>query len=143
MPNPRPAASPGRPVKFPDSGDRSMNETGALCTADRVLALYNQAHPKEEAAVKIGAGVRSWFEQEARRKGWVFVRWFKDVATDHGAGCVLATVMVQLVPIAEPVADPPPRTPSRPTPRRVAAPGTGAAVPVPASPPKPRSGSHT
>lgn len=142
MPNPRPAASPGRPVKFPDSKDRSINETGALCTADRVLALYNQAHP-EKGAVKIGAAVRSWFEQEARRDGWVFVRWFKDVATDHGAGCVLATVMVQLVPLTEPVADPHPRTLSRPTPRRAAAPGTGAAVPVPASPPTPRSGRLT
>lgn len=98
MPNPRPAAGPGRPFKFPDSKDRSINETGALCTADRVLALYNQAHP-EKKAQRMSATVKKWFEKEALRDGWAFVGWFKDVATDHGAGCVLATVMVQLMPI--------------------------------------------
>lgn len=101
MPNPKPTGGPGRPVKFPDSKDRSINEDGALCTADRVLALYNQDHPKDEAH-RISAKVRSWFETEALQKGWAFVGWFKDVASGHGAGCVLATVMLQLVPL-EPV----------------------------------------
>lgn len=92
-----PTGKPGRPFKFPDPGERSPREPAVMCPADRVLALYNQVNTGKPAE-KVSNTVRKWFDAEARKAGWLCVKWFKDVATDHGAGCVLATVLFQLVP---------------------------------------------
>jgi hypothetical protein len=75
--------------KFPDHRDRSQNEPSALCPAERVLFLYNQ-DSGNKVTTRISKTVRSWFEDAARQQGWADVRWFRDVSTNSGAGCVLS-----------------------------------------------------
>ncbi|MCC7540400.1 MAG: hypothetical protein IT379_29555 [Deltaproteobacteria bacterium] len=81
-----------RPFKFPDPKDRSQNQPAVLCPADRVKALYDQDSGDADTAKKVSGKVRTWFEKEAKANGWVDVRWFKDVSTNHGAGCVISIV---------------------------------------------------
>ena len=59
-----------------------------ICPADRVLTLYNEAN--EPNAKRISGRVRTWFTDEAQKKGWAGIHWVKEVQSKHGAGCVLA-----------------------------------------------------
>jgi len=74
--------------KFPDYRDRSPNEPSIHCTAERVLALYNQDSGK--TAKRISQAVRTWFTRTAKKQGWTDVQWFRDASTKNGAGCVLS-----------------------------------------------------
>ena len=94
MANP-PVALKGRSFKFPDPGDRSANDPAILCPAERVLALYNQ--DSGDTAQRIAKKVKAWFAQRARELGWTHVAWFKEAGTNHGAGCVLAIMVLQFV----------------------------------------------
>lgn len=80
-----------RPTKFPDAKGRSQNHPAVLCPADRVLALYNEQ--SGDSAQRIVKKVKTWFEKQAKSQGWADVRWFKDVSTNHGAGCVMSIAL--------------------------------------------------
>jgi hypothetical protein len=58
-----------------------------LCTADRLLALYNQEHPKD--AKRISKTVKKWFSAAAKAHGWAGGHFLPEVQSGHGAGCVL------------------------------------------------------
>ena len=79
--------SMARLFKFPDPNDRPRNEPGALCSPDRVLAIFNQATGQE--AKYVALSVKKWFTDAALAAGWVGVAWFNDVADGTSAGCVL------------------------------------------------------
>lgn len=59
----------GRPVEFPDPKDRSVNWSSVLVEPKDILALYNQANPNEQYE-NYAEAVRSWFESEAKNRGW-------------------------------------------------------------------------
>ncbi|MBD8527424.1 hypothetical protein [Pseudomarimonas arenosa] len=76
-----------RKYKFPDPKSCKLKDRAVLCTAERMLAIYNQA--KEIDAKRISKSVRSWFAAEAQAAGWAGVHFLPEVQSGHGAGCVL------------------------------------------------------
>lgn len=75
-------------LKFPSASARSPDKPAVLCTADRVLGLYNQAHPKKPAQ-RISKTVREWFSDHAMSIGWNGVGFLPEAQSLHGAGCIL------------------------------------------------------
>lgn len=78
----------GAKLKFPNPGKVPLGDPFALCSAERVKALYNQAHPAKEAS-KIAGKVQEWFENQAAKKGWTHTKWIRDISNNWGAGCIL------------------------------------------------------
>lgn len=72
---------------FPDPDERSLKNPACWCSAERVLALFNQ--DSEESAQRLSKKVKKWFEEEAFKLGWHEIEWYPDVATSHEAGCVM------------------------------------------------------
>ena len=80
-------AKVGAKLKFPKPTDSAAKEPAILCPAERILGLYNQ--DSTDSAQRIAKKVRSWFAAEAAKHGWAGVHFLKQVASAHGAGCVL------------------------------------------------------
>jgi hypothetical protein len=77
----------GRPFKFPNPNDYSLNKSATFCPADRILNLYNQDNSSD--AQKISNTVREWFANRATQEGWSSVHFLHEVETEHYAGCAL------------------------------------------------------
>lgn len=77
----------GRKIKFPDPGSCKLKHGAALCDAERVLALYNQATGKTQK--RITDPVKQWFVAELLNHGWAGGSFLPEVQSGHGAGCVL------------------------------------------------------
>lgn len=73
--------------KFPTPASCRLKERAVLCTAERILALYNQATGKN--AQRITKNVKKWFAAEAGNYGWAGGHFLPEVQSGHGAGCVL------------------------------------------------------
>ena len=73
--------------KFPTPASCKLKDRAVLCTADRILALYNQATGKD--ARRIAKSVKQWFSAEAVKHGWAGGHFLPEVQSGHGAGCVL------------------------------------------------------
>ena len=73
--------------KFPDPTSCKLKHGAVLCTAERVLALYNQAKGKEQQ--RITKPVEKWFTKEVPNHGWAGSNFLPEVQSGHGAGCVL------------------------------------------------------
>jgi len=78
---------PGKKWKFPTPAGVKPQDRAVLCTADRVVKLYNQN--SGDKAERIAKKVKSWFATEAQKRGWAGVRFLKEVQSSHGAGCIL------------------------------------------------------
>jgi hypothetical protein len=74
-------------LKFPTATSRSYDKPAVLCTAYRVLGLYNQSNAKP--AKRISKKVREWFSDEAEKHGWHGVAFLPEAQSQHGAGCIL------------------------------------------------------
>lgn len=68
-----------RLYEFPDPKDQSVNNSHRLVERDVVLALYNQANPKNSYS-NVSETVRNWFEAEAKRQGWTSVQFVDQAA---------------------------------------------------------------
>lgn len=77
----------GRRLKFPTPALCKLKDRAVLCTAERILALYNQE--TGEDAQKIAKKVKRWFSAEAIKQGWAGGHFLPEAQTGHGAGCVL------------------------------------------------------
>jgi hypothetical protein len=77
----------GKKLKFPTPGSVKPENPAVLCTADRVLGLYNQN--SGDSAQRIAKKVRVWFAAEAEQRGWAGVHFLPEIQSSHGAGCVL------------------------------------------------------
>ena len=66
---------------FPVPEDRSVNNPSQILNSTKVLALYNQEHPKDKATY-VADGVKTWTADKAGELGW-------SEATFHGNQCVL------------------------------------------------------
>jgi hypothetical protein len=73
--------------KFPTPTSCKLKDRAVLCTAERILALYNQATGKD--AKRISKSVKKWFASQAPSHGWVGGHFLPEVQSGHGAGCVL------------------------------------------------------
>jgi len=73
--------------KFPTPSSCKLKDRAVLCTAQRVLALYNQELNGD--AMRIAKNVKSWFTSQAISRGWGGVIFLPEVQSGHGAGCVL------------------------------------------------------
>lgn len=73
--------------KFPTPTSCKLKDRAALCTAERILALYNQETGKD--AKRISKSVKQWFASEATNHGWAGGHFLPEVQSGHGAGCVL------------------------------------------------------
>lgn len=73
--------------KFPDPKSCKPENPAVLCTAERLLALYNQSNSTD--AKKVAKQVRAWFAKKAKEKGWAGVQFLPENQTGHSAGCVL------------------------------------------------------
>jgi hypothetical protein len=73
--------------KFPTPASCRLKNRAVLCSAERILALYNQSN--EKPAQRIGKTVKKWFAEEARKHKWAGGHFLPDVQSGHGAGCVL------------------------------------------------------
>jgi len=77
----------GRKFKFPTPATCKLRDGAVFCTAERIVALYNQE--KEETRQRITDSIKSWFSSEAREHGWAGGYFLPEVQSGHGAGCVL------------------------------------------------------
>lgn len=77
----------GPKFKFPTPASCKLKDRAVLCTAERILALYNQFTAKN--AKRISKNVKKWFAQEAQKMGWAGGHFLPEVQSGHGAGCVL------------------------------------------------------
>jgi hypothetical protein len=73
--------------KFPTPESCKLKDQAVLCTAERILALYNQATGKN--AQRISKNVKQWFASQAPLHGWAGCHFLPEVQSGHGAGCVL------------------------------------------------------
>lgn len=73
--------------KFPTPASCKLKDRAVLCTAERILAVYNQATGKE--ARRITKNVKKWFASESEKNGWAGGHFLPDVQSGHGAGCIL------------------------------------------------------
>jgi hypothetical protein len=73
--------------KFPTPKTCKLKDRAVLCTAERILALYNQE--PGQTAKRISPSVKKWFSAQAPLHGWAGGHFLPEVATGHGAGCVL------------------------------------------------------
>ncbi len=74
-------------VKYPTPDTCKLKERSVLCTAERVLKLYNQE--TGEDAKRIAKTVKKWFLAQLPQHGWSGGIFLPEVQTGHGAGCVL------------------------------------------------------
>jgi hypothetical protein len=77
----------GAKIKFPNTKSCKAENPAVLCTAERLLGLYNQ--DSGDTAKRISKKVRVWFKKQALDKGWAGVRFIPEIQSAHGAGCVL------------------------------------------------------
>jgi hypothetical protein len=73
--------------KFPNSASCKLKDRAVLCTAERILTLYNQE--TSLGARRISKAVKMWFASEAPSHGWAGGHFLPEVQSGHGAGCVL------------------------------------------------------
>jgi hypothetical protein len=73
--------------KFPKPSSCRLKDRAVLCTADRILALYNQETSSD--AKRISKNVKKWFASKAPSHGWAGGHFLPEVQSGHGAGCVL------------------------------------------------------
>lgn len=73
--------------KFPTPQSCKLKDRAVLCTAERILALYNQETGK--SAQRISKSVKIWFASQAPNHGWSGGHFLPEVQSGHGAGCVL------------------------------------------------------
>jgi hypothetical protein len=73
--------------KFPTPATCKLKDRAVLCTAERMLALYNQSTGKD--AKRIGKTVKKWFVGEAKKHNWAGGYFLPEIQTKHSAGCVL------------------------------------------------------
>ena len=73
--------------KFPTPGSCRLKDRAVLCTAERILVLYNQETGSD--AKRISKNVKKWFAGQAPAYGWAGGHFLPDVQSGHGAGCVL------------------------------------------------------
>lgn len=73
--------------KFPTPKSCKLKDRAVLCTAERILALYNQATGTK--AQRISKSVKTWFASQAPLHGWAGGHFLPEVQSGHGAGCVL------------------------------------------------------
>ena len=76
-----------RRFKFPNTKSCKPEHPAVLCTAERLLGLYNQ--DSGDSAKRIAKKVRVWFAKKALKKGWAGVHFIPEIQSAHGAGCVL------------------------------------------------------
>ncbi|MDX7953923.1 hypothetical protein P7D22_22470 [Lichenihabitans sp. Uapishka_5] len=74
-------------IKFPDPSERSAKEPAVICDDERVLALYNRATGDNK--VRMSKNVKTWFVNEADKRGWDAARFVNNVETRFSAGCLL------------------------------------------------------
>jgi hypothetical protein len=80
--------------KFPTPTSCKLKDRAVLCTAERILSLYNQTTGKD--AQRISKSVKSWFASQAPLYGWAGCHFLPEVQSGHGAGCVLFVPPQQL-----------------------------------------------
>ena len=78
---------PGPRFKFPTPKTVKLKDGAVLCTAERILALYNQ--DSGDSGRRISKKVRKWFASQVKTKGWAGCHFLPEVQSGHGAGCVL------------------------------------------------------
>lgn len=77
----------GRKFKFPEPSNCKLKDGAVLCTAERILSLYNQSTGKDQK--RITQPVKNWFATEAKASGWAGGHFLPEIQSGHGAGCVL------------------------------------------------------
>ncbi len=76
---------------FPAPGKMKTSDDIFFCAIERVLALFNKYHRKNQK--KVTSIVKGWFEQEAQRVGWGEAIFLPDTQTGRSAGCMLRVPM--------------------------------------------------
>jgi hypothetical protein len=80
--------------KFPTPQTCKLKDRAVLCSADRILVLYNQETGGN--AKRMAKTVKKWFASAAAKNGWAGGHFLPDYRTGHGAGCVLFTPPMRL-----------------------------------------------
>ena len=70
----------------------------AFCPRARMIELCNEAHPDTEPRERMIKAIEDWFAVTARTKGWMQALWLKDSESDHGAGFMMSTILIQITP---------------------------------------------
>lgn len=87
-PEPRaPLRAKKEQLAFPEPTEHKTEATAFLCTAERILALYNKQESKNQQ--KLTCTVKDWFKETALKVGWNEVEFLENLQTGRIAGCRL------------------------------------------------------
>lgn len=75
--------------KFPTPDKAKLKDHAVLCTSERIISLYNQAHGTDRQ--RMTNTIKKWFAHEAQNNGWAGGHFLPEIQTGHNAGCVLFT----------------------------------------------------
>jgi hypothetical protein len=77
----------GRKLVFPTPANCKLKHGAALCTAERVIGLYNQENGTNRQ--RITDSIKEWFAEEVLNHGWAGGHFLPEAQSGHGAGCVM------------------------------------------------------
>lgn len=76
-------------LNFPKPGATKEKEVVTTIDADRMLAHYNQDHPKAKPAQRVTSKITDHTSNLAIQAGWVGAAVAKDAVTGHTSGMML------------------------------------------------------
>ncbi|RFC37100.1 MAG: hypothetical protein DID92_2727743408 [Candidatus Nitrotoga sp. SPKER] len=76
-----------RKFKFPTPSSCKLKDRAVLCTAERMLIIYNQFTVSD--AQRITKKIKIWFSSEAKKHGWSGTNFLPEVSSGHSGGCIL------------------------------------------------------
>lgn len=72
---------------FPTPTNTKSDPRASICSAGRLLKLYNKQHGKNQKILT--NVVKAWFKGAAHQAGWSKVAFLEDVQTSRITGCML------------------------------------------------------
>lgn len=104
IPNHMDTTKPEQPSKkerhaFPTPTNTKSDPGASICSADRLLTLYNKQHNKNQQ--RLTSVVKVWFKNAAHQAGWSGVEFLEDIQTGQITGCMLCATRQKGAPHAQ------------------------------------------
>lgn len=84
---------------FPTPTNTKSDPGASICSADRLLTLYNKQHNKNQQ--RLTSVVKVWFKNAAHQAGWSGVEFLEDIQTGQITGCMLCATRQKGAPHAQ------------------------------------------
>ncbi|MEH6672384.1 hypothetical protein [Halopseudomonas sp.] len=74
-------------LAFPEPAEPTTEATAFLCSAERILSIYNKQKSKTQQ--RLTCTVKDWFKDTALKAGWNEVEFLENLQTGQIDGCML------------------------------------------------------